>query len=377
MTKKPFKIKTIFSASLFSAAILLMASCSKSDSVPKESTALPGLISTDSLVKIVVENYVDPWHKAVDEAGFVQKTAQIGTANISYVEGPKNGPALVMLHAQMEDWFDYSRVLPQLSKSYHIFVIDYHGHGKTTAPVTSMDANDIGNDLATFMQTKIGEAAYVTGNSSGGLLTAWLAANKPDLVKAVVLEDPPLFSSEYPRIKTTVAYQSFANSHTYVNSSDPANDFLLYWLNNSPAFVANYIGTEKLSYLVAAINIYKTSHPGEPVELPIPASLSMLFRGISKYDPHFGDAFYTGTWNAGFNHAEALKKIKCPVLLLQANYEVTTQGILDGAMDQDDVDQAMSLLSNGKYQKVDASHVVHLDKPSIFISIINSFFLDK
>ncbi|RZM18288.1 MAG: alpha/beta hydrolase, partial [Pedobacter sp.] len=284
MTKTKFKVATIFRASIFGVAILLTVSCSKNNDVPQESTTNPtSSISTDSLGKILVENYVDPWHKAVDNAGFVQKSASIGTANISYVEGPKNGPALVMLHAQMEDWFDYSRVLAQLSKSFHIFVIDYHGHGKTTAPVTSMNANAIGNDLATFMQTIIGEAAFVTGNSSGGLLTTWLAANKPGLVRAVVLEDPPLFSSEYPRIKTTVAFQSFANSHTYVNTTDSANDFLMYWLNNSPGFVANYIGTEKLPYLISAINTYRTSHPGEAVELPIPASLSLLFRGISQY----------------------------------------------------------------------------------------------
>jgi pimeloyl-ACP methyl ester carboxylesterase len=46
----------------------------------------------------------------------------------------------------------------------------------------------------------IGEPVYVTGNSSGKLLAVWLAANRPDLVKAVVLEDPPLFSSDYPEI---------------------------------------------------------------------------------------------------------------------------------------------------------------------------------
>jgi len=377
MTKTKLKFATILRVSLFGIALLLIASCSKNDDTPQQITDPANGISTDSLGKTLVENYVDPWHKAVNDAGFVQKSAQIGTANISYAEGPKNGPALVMLHAQMEDWFDYSRVLPQLSKTYHIFVIDYHGHGKTTAPVTAMNANDIGNDLAAFMQTEIGEAAFITGNSSGGLLTAWLAANKPDLVRAVVLEDPPLFSSEYPRIKTTVAYQSFANSHTYVNITDPDNDFLLYWLNNSPLFVANYIGTEKLPYLISAIKTYEASHPGEPVELPLPASLSLFFRGISQYDAHFGDAFYMGTWNSGFDHAGALKKIKCPVLLLQANYDVTANGILDGAMNQDDVNQAMSLLSNGTYQKIDASHVIHLDKPSIFINAVNSFFVNK
>ena len=53
---------------------------------------------------------------------------------------------------------------------------------------------------------------------------AWLAANRPDLVRAIVLEDPPLFAAEYPRIKTTIPYRSFATCTDAVR--DGVDDFL-------------------------------------------------------------------------------------------------------------------------------------------------------
>ncbi|TDQ11222.1 alpha/beta fold hydrolase [Pedobacter metabolipauper] len=336
-----------------------------------------GFSGCKMIVNPMVRDYTDPYHRKVKEAGFVEKSVKIAETNLYYVEGPNNGPALLLLHAQLMDWFDYSRVLPELSRSYHIFVVDYNGHGKTTAPASTMNANAIGNILVTFMETEIKEPAFVSGNSSGGLLTTWLAANKPKLVKAILLEDPPLFSSEYPRVKQTIAFNSFTSCHTYVESGNNT-DFLTYWIEASRPFIAKYAGDKAAPRLLWMIKTYRDANPGKPVELRfLPDMLRMFFRGLSSFDPHFGDAFYTGEWNRGFDHAEALKKIKCPTLLLQANFEIRPDGILDGAMSKDEAQMAMALLANAEYQKIDASHVVHLDKPEEFIKIMNGFFLNR
>ncbi|GAB3930560.1 hypothetical protein GCM10011575_47590 [Microlunatus endophyticus] len=91
------------------------------------------------------------------------KTAHVDEVELSYTEGPDNGPALVLLHAQHMDWFSYSSVLPDLSKRFHVFDIDYPGHGTTTVPPSyPMTADRIGADLATFIQQEIREAVFVT-----------------------------------------------------------------------------------------------------------------------------------------------------------------------------------------------------------------------
>ncbi|MGB4657883.1 MAG: alpha/beta fold hydrolase, partial [Mobilitalea sp.] len=185
---------------------------------------------------IYMNNYKNPNDKILSEAGIVEKSIQVGEVNFNYAEGPDNGPALLLLHAQLLDWYTYSQVLPELSKKFHVYAVDYPGHGKTTYPEDyPMTANQIGSDLANFIQTVIQEPTYVTGNSSGGLLTTWLAANEPELVKAIVLEDPPLFAAEYPEIKQTIAYKSFTTSYHAVQEGY-TGDFLTYWIKNSTQF---------------------------------------------------------------------------------------------------------------------------------------------
>jgi pimeloyl-ACP methyl ester carboxylesterase len=327
---------------------------------------------------IYMNNYKNPWDKELSEAGIVEKTAQVGEVNFNYAEGPDNGPPLILLHAQLLDWYTYSQVLPELSAKFHVFAVDYSGHGKTTYPDEyPMTANQIGSDLANFIETVIQEPTYVTGNSSGGLLTTWLAANEPELVKAIVLEDPPLFSGEYPEIKQTIAYRSFTTSYNAVQDGY-TGDFLNYWIKNSTQFFKTYAGPFSQPLIEFTVNSYRNANPGEPVEIAfLPSSVQEIIRGLNNYDPRFGAAFYEGTWNSDFDHAEALQKIQCPTLLLHANFEIKDDGILSGAMTQEQADRAVSLIPSGQYMRVDSLHVINLEHPDQFIQIIEKFFLGE
>ena len=269
------------------------------------------------------------WKRRVAEAGFTLRAAKVGDVAFSYAEGPDNGPPLVLLHAQHMDWFSYSRVLPALSRRFHVFDIDYPGHGPTVVPAEyPMTANRIGADLAAFLEMMIGEPACVSGNSSGGLLTVWLAANRPDLVKSVVLEDPPLFAAEYPRIKTTIADRSFTTCSDAAR--DGVEDFLLYWIHSNKAFFRKNVAPGAAFLLTQAVKIYRRAHPGEP-----------------------------------------------PALLVHAKFSVLPNGTLNGAMGQQDADKTMSLLPHGRYRRVDATHVVHLAAPDLYVRILEESFLTE
>lgn len=329
-----------------------------------------------ALLKHAIDGYADPWKTRVADAGFTIKRAQVGDVNLSYAEGPDNGPPLVLLHAQHMDWFSYSRVLPALSERFHVFDIDYPGHGATIVPDGyPMTANRMGADLASFIETTIGKPAHVTGNSSGGLLTTWLAANRPDLVASIVLEDPPLFSGEYPRIRTTIADKSFTTCSDAVREG--VDDFLLYWIKSNKAFFTKNIAPGTAFLLTQAVKAYRRAHPGEPVEVGLlPDDTVRLFlRGMDQFDPRFGAAFHEGTWNEGFDHAEALAKVTCPALLLHAEFSILPDGTLNGAMTQEDADKATSLLPDGTYRKVDATHVIHLADPELYVQLLEDFFL--
>ncbi|MHA2079222.1 MAG: alpha/beta fold hydrolase, partial [Candidatus Thorarchaeota archaeon] len=115
--------------------------------------------------------------------------------------GPENGVPLVLIPAQGADWTNYEKVLPLLSKNYHVFSLDIRGHGKSDWATGDYTFNSIGRDMTAFLEMVVKRPAFVSGNSSGGLIALWLAANRPDLVMGIILEDPPLFSADWPRIK--------------------------------------------------------------------------------------------------------------------------------------------------------------------------------
>ncbi|WP_195763539.1 alpha/beta fold hydrolase [Duganella guangzhouensis] len=318
----------------------------------------------------------DPYHDKVAAAGYVQKTAQVNRIKLSYVEGPDNGPPLVLLHAQLLDWFSYSRVLPALAQSFHVYDIDYPGHGATVTPADySMSANQIGADLGDFIARQIGKPVYLSGNSSGGLLATWLAANRPQLVKAVVLEDPPLFSSEYPRIQQTIANRAFRTSYTALQ--DHPDNFLLYWIDGNAQFFKKNVGPGTPLMLTQLVKLYHRMHPGQPAEIGLLRNdtVRMMVRGLDQYDPRFGAAFYDGSWNAGFDHAAALASIDCPVLLMQAHTTTLPDGTLNGAMSEAEAQRAVSLLKHGSLLKVDAGHVINLEQPALFVDTLRGFFL--
>lgn len=355
----------------------LLAGCSPIDPVAVEDAAVVASDArapeTDSATPSTAHR--DPWHGRLATAGIVERTFRIGDVTLEYAEGPDNGPPLLLLHAQHMDWYSYSRVLPQLSTSFHVFAVSYHGHGMTESPTERLDAAHIGADLATFIDEVIGEPVFLTGNSSGALLSLWLAANEPERVRSVLLEDPPLFTSELPRSRETIAFRTFTTCHDFLAQSE-TDDFLLYWLDSNRAFVVSRFGEAGFTLLRDEIVEYRIEHPGERIEINyLPDTVRLLIRGLDVYDPQFGDGFYDGSWSEGFDQAEALGRVEAPTLLLHARFEYLDDGTLNGALDDDDAARAMSLLANGRYLEIDAEHVVHLDQPGRFIEILREHFV--
>ena len=45
-----------------------------------------------------------------------------------------------------------------------------------------------------------------------------------------------------------------------------------------------------------------------------------------------------------------------------------------GALGEDDAERVVSLIPDAQFLDVDSGHTVHIDKPELFIGIINRFF---
>ncbi|NNG19550.1 alpha/beta fold hydrolase [Naumannella sp. ID2617S] len=115
---------------------------------------------------------------AVWKAGYRERDAAVDGARIHYAEGPANGlPPLLLIHGQSTDWKSYAAVLPALSRDYHVYAVDAFGHGGSEHDPALYSALAHGQRLARFIENVIGEPVVVSGHSSGGVLSAWLAGN--------------------------------------------------------------------------------------------------------------------------------------------------------------------------------------------------------
>lgn len=314
------------------------------------------------------------------KAGFKEKqvTLKDGTV-LNYGEGPDNGPALLLIHGQAVEWKDYASVLPQLSKYYHIYAVDCEGHGKSSKIPKKYTAEAIGTDLVWFIENVIGKPAVISGHSSGGLLTAWIAANVPKDVRGIVLEDPPLFSTEPDRCqKTFVWVDTFKNAHDFLNQNKE-KDYIVYYLKHS--YLKRMFGSFWDSITNYAIQ-YREKHPNEKLKIFfVSPSISRIWDCISpNYDLRFADTFYDCSWFKNFNQSETLSKIQCPSVLIHASKKINNSdglyddnGILLAAMDFKDAKCAHKLIKNNELIEVSSGHDVHYEKSDEFVNIMKEF----
>ena len=111
---------------------------------------------------------------------------------LHYAErGDREGEAIVFLHAYVDSWFSYSRMLPLLSPSYHAFAPDQRGHGDSDKPKCCYTADDYAADVDAFMEAVRIEKATLVGDSSGGMIAQRVALDYPHRVSRLVLIGSP------------------------------------------------------------------------------------------------------------------------------------------------------------------------------------------
>jgi non-heme chloroperoxidase len=120
-------------------------------------------------------------------------TAQLATGpRLHYAErGDREGEAIVFLHAYVDSWYWFSRVLPLLSLEYHAFAPDQRGHGESDKPECCYTADDFAADVDAFMDAVGIDAATLVGHSSGGLIAQRVALSYPRRVSRLVLIGSP------------------------------------------------------------------------------------------------------------------------------------------------------------------------------------------
>ena len=310
--------------------------------------------------------------------GFSEHTFPTGDVTLNYVVGPQNGPPLLLIPGQMESWQGYKCVLPELSQNFHIFVPDLRGHGKSTWTPGRYSYNICGEDLRHFIREVIQKPTLVAGLSSGGVLAIWLGAYSPEDILAVIAEDPPIFSSIWPRIQNEkFLARSFKLAVDFLGK--PAERDLEGYFSESGIPAPGKEDLLKIPrFIVAAIftlfRINQALRPSHPYDTPfLPFFMRISFKFLSEYDTDFSRATLDGELSRDFSPQDALSRVKCPMLLMRADAtRHETWGLL-GAIDDDDLKRMLELVADLQVVQIAGRHDLHISRPRQYMDEVVRF----
>ena len=101
---------------------------------------------------------------------------------------------LVLVHGGWGSHQQWLRVAPGLAQSFRVLSYDRRGHSQSEHPPGQLRIRDNVDDLVALIENLGLAPAYVAGNSYGGSIAMALAGQRPDLLRGVIVHEPPMFS---------------------------------------------------------------------------------------------------------------------------------------------------------------------------------------
>jgi pimeloyl-ACP methyl ester carboxylesterase len=102
-------------------------------------------------------------------------------------QGPKTGPAVLMLHGFTDSWFSFSRVLPLLPAELRVIAPDQRGHGDSERPPLGYGTTDLAQDVIRLMDALDVPKAVLVGHSMGSFVARKVYELAPHRVSRLVL----------------------------------------------------------------------------------------------------------------------------------------------------------------------------------------------
>jgi hypothetical protein len=120
--------------------------------------------------------------------------------------------------------------------------------------------------------------------------------------------------------------------------------------------------------------VNRAVQPNTPYDIPfLPFNIRAGYKFLSEYDTDFSRATVDGDLSKGFSPEEALKRVRCPMLLLRAPaYRHETWGLV-GAIDDQDLECIVSLVDDLLYVQIASGHEIHMVQPQRYIDEVIKF----
>lgn len=103
------------------------------------------------------------------------------------VQGPADGPVVILLHGFSDSWYSWSPLLPLLPESWSVYALTQRGHGDSDRPAGDYSPPTFARDVLAFMDAAGIERASIVGHSLGGIVAQHVAAAAPERVERLVI----------------------------------------------------------------------------------------------------------------------------------------------------------------------------------------------
>jgi pimeloyl-ACP methyl ester carboxylesterase len=258
----------------------------------------------------------------------IERTYTGGSLALNYAEGPASGPPMLFLHGLTDRWQFFQPILPFLSQRWHIYALDFRGHGASghTPPYRYLD--HIG-DVMGFMEDVVGERAIIYGASLGGMISLMVAARRPDLVKALVFGDANIKLEKVRGVMRD--YHTFwAGWQRLAGSHGPIDELV-----------------QSVADMPISIPWRKPGRYGDDLDYISVLNKALYLRGL---DPAVLEPWARGGEDdevfsrvtEGYD-PEEIRNIECPVLLMQANMDK------GGILADDEVEYALKRIRAARH----------------------------
>lgn len=225
----------------------------------------------------------------------VEQLLEPGETFLGYLEGGRGETPFLFLHGIGRSGRDFASVFPSLESEFRLFALDARGHGRSGRVPGGYGVRDHARDGVNLIK-HLGRPAIVFGHSMGALTAMALAISRPDLVSALILEDPPGvgFLADLPNRPQRAMFEAMASLAGSTKSvPELARELAAVKLPSAPGQAETTLGQVRDA-----------------------ASLRLSARLLRDVDPNVYQPLLEGRWLQGLDFPESFSQISCPCLLL-------------------------------------------------------------
>jgi pimeloyl-ACP methyl ester carboxylesterase len=260
--------------------------------------------------------------------------------------GESELPPVVLLHGLSAARSTWRPLTDALAGRYRVVAIDDRGHGESShAPGTYL-LDHYAADVIALLEDRLDRPAALVGHSLGGVIAASVARKRPDLVRGVLLEDPPLFAGTRDTDEPSPILAMFGLMRQVLGD-----------MQSRSAPLEEY---EAMLRVAPAM-----SGKGTMAEMLGDDGVRAQARAMSGLDPGI---FTTAIDNTALAGADPRVPLGCPTLVLRAEES------LGAAFSAADAADFLATNPDATVTKIDgASHLIHDDQPDRFRDEVEGF----